>query len=234
LRRSSKRVRVQDDAAGTPQSSETEHGHQKRHGQHSLHSLKQWQELQARVHERRQPGSIWGDIREDDRDDGNIHCGETGMEMSEKVADGKWPINKPSVSSRTGDTVACENGQADAGSGGIYECEKVNLVSHVPLADFGSTNANDVWGWVDTIDPNSPREYAIIGLGEGTGFVDVTVPTQPVIVAVMPTASTASTWRDIKVFNNMAYVVSEARGHGMQVFDLTRLRGRKSPATMSD
>merc|ERR1712050_351664 len=54
------------------------------------------------------------------------------------------------------------------------------------------------------------------------------------IVAVMPAASTASKWRDIKVFNNTAYVVSEARGHGMQVFDLTRLRGRTSPATQAD
>merc|ERR1712039_1056530 len=50
----------------------------------------------------------------------------------------------------------------------------------------------------------------------------------------MPAATTASNWRDIKVFNNTAYVVSEARGHGMQVFDLTRLRGRTGPATQAD
>ena len=31
-------------------------------------------------------------------------------------------------------------------------------------------------------------------------------------------------WRDIKVYQNHAFIVSEANGHGMQVFDLTRLR----------
>merc|ERR1719210_3305877 len=50
----------------------------------------------ARVHERRQNGSIWGDIREDDRDDGDIHCGEMQIEMTEKIAAGTWPINEPS------------------------------------------------------------------------------------------------------------------------------------------
>ncbi len=33
-----------------------------------------------------------------------------------------------------------------------------------------------------------------------------------------------STWRDIKVHANYAFIVSESTGHGLQVFDLTRLR----------
>jgi len=33
-----------------------------------------------------------------------------------------------------------------------------------------------------------------------------------------------SIWRDVKVANNAAYIGSEVNGHGMQVFDLTRLR----------
>ncbi len=36
-------------------------------------------------------------------------------------------------------------------------------------------------------------------------------------------------WRDIKVHKNHAYIVSEARSHGMQVFDLTRLRDVSNP-----
>ena len=31
-------------------------------------------------------------------------------------------------------------------------------------------------------------------------------------------------WRDVKVFDNHAFVVSDGQIHGMQVFDLTRLR----------
>jgi len=30
-------------------------------------------------------------------------------------------------------------------------------------------------------------------------------------------------WRDIKVYDDHAFIVSEAREHGMQVFDLTQL-----------
>jgi hypothetical protein len=41
----------------------------------------------------------------------------------------------------------------------------------------------------------------------------------------------SSTWRDIKVIGNYAYIVSEARNHGLQVFDLTRLRGKTSAET---
>merc|ERR1740129_1359146 len=59
-------------------------------------------------------------------------------------------------------------------------------------------------------------------------------PTEPVIVGMMPTATSSSTWRDIKVFDNRAYVVSEASSHGMQVFDLTRLRGRTSKPSTPD
>jgi choice-of-anchor B domain-containing protein len=33
----------------------------------------------------------------------------------------------------------------------------------------------------------------------------------------------------MKVYNNYAYIVSEANGHGMQIFDLTRLRNVTSP-----
>ena len=36
--------------------------------------------------------------------------------------------------------------------------------------------------------------------------------------------TTATTWRDIKVIGNYAFIVAESRQHGLQVFDLTRLR----------
>ena len=49
-----------------------------------------------------------------------------------------------------------------------------------------------------------------------------------VAVALLPyqciSRTSGSSWRDIKVVNDHAYIVSEAGAHGMQVFDLTRLR----------
>ena len=39
----------------------------------------------------------------------------------------------------------------------------------------------------------------------------------------VPTATTPSLWRDVKVHNNHAFIVSEAANHGMQVVDLTQV-----------
>eukprot|EP00421_Protoceratium_reticulatum_P001432 CAMPEP_0168368198 /NCGR_PEP_ID=MMETSP0228-20121227/6128_1 /TAXON_ID=133427 /ORGANISM="Protoceratium reticulatum, Strain CCCM 535 (=CCMP 1889)" /LENGTH=635 /DNA_ID=CAMNT_0008381039 /DNA_START=79 /DNA_END=1982 /DNA_ORIENTATION=+ len=108
------------------------------------------------------------------------------------------------------------------GMAGEYPCHDVDLLAFVPLLELGtSLGANDIWGWTD---PDSGKEYAVVGLFDGTSFVDVTVPTNPIVVGFMKTQTEKSVWRDIKVFSNHAFVVSEAAGHGMQVFDLTRLR----------
>ena len=107
------------------------------------------------------------------------------------------------------------------GNAGGYECKDIDLMSNVGLEQLGATMANDCWGWTDTL---TGREYAIIGLDNGTAFIDITIPNLPVIIGKLPTQTEDSSWRDIKVFGNYAYIVSEADNHGMQVFDLTHLR----------
>src|SRR5690606_9195402 len=79
----------------------------------------------------------------------------------------------------------------------------------------------DVWGWTDS---HTGREYALMGLANGTAFVDVTDPVHPVYLGKLPTHTTATVWRDVKVYADYAFIVSEADKHGMQVFDLARLR----------
>lgn len=118
---------------------------------------------------------------------------------------------------------ACEDGFA-----AIFPCENVDLASFVPLAQLGGPTGNDVWGWTD---PETGDEYAIMGTSAGTAFVDVTDPFDPEVVGIMPSQSLQGLplWRDIKVHADHAYVVSEHAGHGMQIFDLTRLRDASSP-----
>ncbi|MCB0453468.1 MAG: choice-of-anchor B family protein [Aequorivita sp.] len=121
----------------------------------------------------------------------------------------------------------CENGTA-----GQYPCNGLDLMSHITLNQFNTDRGNDSWGWTD---PQDGKEYAIMGLGNGTAFVDISDPVNPVYLGKLPTHTSSSTWRDIKVYNNYAFVVSEASGHGMQVFDLTRLRSvANPPATFSE
>ena len=96
---------------------------------------------------------------------------------------------------------------------------------------MGGGSGNDLWGWTDS---TTSREYALMGLTDGTAFVDVSTPASPVFLGRLPSQTFASTWRDIKVYDDHAYIVADAAGaHGMQVFDLTRLRGRSVPKTFT-
>ena len=122
----------------------------------------------------------------------------------------------------------CVGGAADG-----YPCDNVDLGSFMPLSEIGSTQSNDegndIWGWTD---PLTGDEYAIMGRVFGTSFIDVTDPSNPVFVGELDTHGRfGSSWRDIKVYNNHAFIVSEARRHGMQVFDLTQLRSA-TPGTL--
>ena len=121
----------------------------------------------------------------------------------------------------------CVNGMA-----GTFPCNKIDLAALLPVADIDGTDApgitaNDIWGWTD---PQTEKEYAIIGLSNGVAFVDVTTPDAPVHLGNLPGHTVNSLWRSLKVYRNHLYLVSEAPEHGMQVFDLTQLRGAAPPA----
>ena len=130
----------------------------------------------------------------------------------------------PTLAQRTD----CEGGLAQPmGSPVAYPCNRVDLLSRLPLAEMGdAVRANDIWGWTDR---TTGSEYALVGLVGGTAFVDVTEPEAPVYLGTLPTHTQSSTWRDIKVYADHAFIVSEASSHGMQVFDLTQLRDVASP-----
>ena len=73
-----------------------------------------------------------------------------------------------------------------------------------------------------------------MGLDNGTAFIDISDPVNPIYLGKLATYTGSSTWRDIKVYNNHAFIVSEASGHGMQIFDLTRLRSVANPPETFD
>ena len=114
----------------------------------------------------------------------------------------------------------CENGMA-----GIYPCNGYDLLANIDAATLGGDPAaegSDIWGWTDTLDG---KEYALIGLTNSTAFVDVTDPTNPIFLGRLNSSAGTNYWRDVKVYNDFAFIVADGVGnHGMQVFDLTRLR----------
>lgn len=115
----------------------------------------------------------------------------------------------------------CVGGMADG-----YPCSGYDLQSHLPLSTFNASGANDSWGWTD---PTDGKEYVLMGLEDGTAFIDIADPINPIYLGKLPTHTGATVWRDIKVYQDYAFVVSEAGGHGMQIFDLTRLRNVANP-----
>ncbi|MGQ0816155.1 MAG: choice-of-anchor B family protein [Gemmatimonadota bacterium] len=155
-----------------------------------------------------------------------------------EFANGKWTMSTmlrahddriPSITTGRQD---CLGGK----SANQFECRDVEMMAYLSVPDIGGgrgVQLNDIWGWTD---PQTGKEWAIVGRMDGTSFVDVSNPEKPVYVADLPMTMGANTaaWRDMKVYRNHVYIVADGSGpHGMQVFDLTRLRAiRQPPVTL--
>lgn len=122
-----------------------------------------------------------------------------------------------------GDEVRC----SEEGDAAAFTCSSVDLLSFLPVSDMGANRGmttNDVWGWTDS---ETGREIVLVGMSDQTAFVDISNPGNPVYLGRLPKPeqARASVWRDMKVYADHMFVVSDGSGdHGMQVFDLTRLR----------
>ncbi|WP_052503460.1 choice-of-anchor B family protein [Lacinutrix sp. Hel_I_90] len=124
---------------------------------------------------------------------------------------------------------SCENftplALCEGGMAGEFPCSGYDLLSTIGTDVLGNSAAaegSDIWGWTDPLNGN---EYAIIALTNSTAFVNIANPTNPVFLGRIETSAGTNFWRDVKVYNNYAFIVADGVGeHGMQVFDLTRLR----------
>ncbi len=137
--------------------------------------------------------------------------------------DARPAANNPFVSA-----IPCVGGMA-----GSFPCENVNLLANMPHNTIGGGTGNDIWGWTDPLDGS---EYAIVGQTNGTAFVDITDPENPVYVGRLPShTGNSSIWRDMKTYADHVFIVADGNtGHGMQVFDLTELRTAVPPTTFSN
>ena len=118
----------------------------------------------------------------------------------------------------TGEEVTCNEDRASG-----FSCDAVDLLSFLPITDIGGDvgeRLSDVWGWSD---PETGREFALVGRTGGAAIVEVTNPVDPVYVGVIP--ANASGARDLKVYRDHLFFTGDGAGrHGLIVFDLTRLR----------
>ena len=152
----------------------------------------------------------------------------------------KWQISEVFSSEKgnqsvTGRFSPCSVGNKDNyyGKGGLadqkYPCSGIDLYAFITASDLGGNELNDIWGWTD---PATGKEIALVGLTNGLSFVDVSDPLNSKVLGILPTQTRTSVWRDVKVYKDHAFIVADnASNHGVQIFDLTQLRGIASFTT---
>lgn len=153
--------------------------------------------------------------------DGNGRVVATYGEFSDTTrvrVDIRGPVGPPI----SGSLVSCTGGAARG-----FDCDGIDLLSYLPVAGLGGApgvRLSDIWGWTD---PQTGRDYAIVGRSDGTAFVDVTDPLNPRYRGWLPitTGAAPRIWRDMKIYDDHAFIVADVAGaYGMQVFDLRELR----------
>ena len=90
--------------------------------------------------------------------------------------------------------------------------KNMQLIGSLPFAE----RINDIWGY----ENNQGEQYALIGSESAINIVDVTIPSNPILLFSIQGAT--STWRDVKVYEDFAYVVNEENG-GLLIVDLRDL-----------
>ncbi|MEV6596358.1 choice-of-anchor B family protein [Actinoplanes sp. NPDC051346] len=125
-----------------------------------------------------------------------------------------------------GAPMTCVDGKVDK-----YPCKNVDLLSFLPQSELGGGGSSSMWYWLDTSDSN---EYVLYCRSNGVSFVNVTDPLNPKYVGNLPAANgTNSSWCDIRTYQNHAYIGKDSVTHGIQVFNLTRLRGVTTTQTFT-
>ena len=66
-------------------------------------------------------------------------------------------------------------------------------MGHIPIEGLGGLGAkgNDSWGWTDS---TTGKEYALIGTTTGSAFVDISNPTEPLLLGTLPTETINNLW----------------------------------------
>lgn len=100
----------------------------------------------------------------------------------------------------------------------------ITQLGHLDYQDIRNSDLSNIWGYAD----EEGNEYALVGVNGDNGqnntggfsVVDVTDPANP--QEVFFTNGPNSIWREIKTYNNHAYVTTEAEA-GLQIIDLSPL-----------
>ena len=135
--------------------------------------------------------------------------------------------------------IQCKDGYVttEEGPNHHYRCKNLDLTGHLSHDDLGSADPTErigssIWGW--TIQG---REFLAIAQTDGAAFAEIVgsgwwnyVPFYAKkagtldYIGRLPGQSVNSIWREIKGYKDYAIIGSEAVDHGVQIFDMKRVR----------
>ena len=131
--------------------------------------------------------------------------------------DYKMRDRKPAITGRGYRNRAMGPGQPGGSAYSAFNSQNVILQAWMPLNQIdNAASGNDCWGYTSP----SGREYALLGTSSGTNFIEITDPTNPVLIKHI--SGPNSLWRDVKTYQDFAYAVSEG-GSGIQVMKMTNI-----------
>jgi choice-of-anchor B domain-containing protein len=136
------------------------------------------------------------------------------------------------------DYTKCVNGKAEAVKGDplqTFKCRNMDLYDFINHATLGSPNGrpdtgiypfltgSGSWGWVD---PESGREFVASGMYDGTALLEILPEGRFVQLGFLPCPAPIGNnalWKELRGYKNYMLIGSELRGHGVQIFDMSKL-----------
>jgi len=106
-----------------------------------------------------------------------------------------------------------------------YPAQNISMLSHIdPQSTVGiggdGRKYSGCWGWHQSA---KGKEYGMVGTSAGTYFIDLTVPTNPIICDYV-SGKSGCTWREMKTYRNYCYIVSDdSSPNRFQIVDLQYL-----------
>jgi len=107
----------------------------------------------------------------------------------------------------------------------VYQSQNITLLSNwtnpsIPAEPSHGLKYGGIWGWHDS----QGKEYAIQGASDGTYFVDVTNPSNPIQVDFVQGRRTNCLYHEIKTYSHYAYLSSDDYSpNSFQIVDLQYL-----------
>lgn len=95
----------------------------------------------------------------------------------------------------------------------------IRQLGQIPLSGFpgAPSSAANIFGYVSA----SGREYATVGIRNGTAIVEITNPLSPTLISHIPGPS--SLWHENTVLGDYCYAISDSTGVGIQIINLANL-----------